>query len=62
VDDGCTVNPTASAYISHVSTEAITTLASIARSSIPTRATLTNASITIPLCRILSTTYARLEA
>src|SRR3972149_4877722 len=55
------VKPMASAYFRYVSTEAITTRASIESSSIPTRDTLAQASITMPLSRIRSTTSARLE-
>src|SRR3990172_860898 len=51
----------ASAYFRYVSTEATTARASIARSSIPTRETRTQASMTTPLSRIRSTTSTRLD-
>jgi len=46
------VSPTASAYFRNVSTDEQTTLASIAKSSIPTSDTLAHASMTIPLSRM----------
>src|SRR3990172_3284577 len=55
------VSPTASAYFRNVSTDEQTTLASIAKSSIPTSDTLAHASMTIPLSRIRSITSTRLE-
>lgn len=55
------VSPTASAYFKYVSTEATTTLASMARSSIPTRETRTHASTTTPLSRMRSMTSTKLE-
>src|ERR1035441_1087679 len=51
----------ASAYFRYVSTEAITTRASTESSSMPTSDTLTQASITMPLSRIRSTTSAKLD-
>jgi len=58
---GGTVSPTASAYKRKVSTLAMTILASIASSSIPTRETLAQMSMTMPLSRIRSITSARLD-
>src|ERR1017187_4699816 len=51
----------ASAYFRYVSTDAITTRASTESSSMPTNDTLTQASITMPLSRIRSTTSAKLD-
>src|SRR3970282_1751248 len=55
------VRPIAFAYFRYVSTDAVTTRASIDSSSIPTKETFTHASITMPLSRIRSTTSAKLE-
>jgi hypothetical protein len=55
------VSPIASAYLRYVSTEATTALASIESTSMPTREILIQASMTIPLSRMLLTTSARLE-
>src|ERR1035441_3061043 len=51
----------ASAYFRYVSTEEITTRASTESNSMPTSETFTQASITMPLSRMESTTSAKLE-